>query len=246
MELLCPHCRHKFELEQAFQEVDGRKYVNLLTTIPPTLIRPLHNYVQLFTPAKQAMTWTKALRVLKELVPMIKEGQVKCNKATYTTPVKVWVAALTYLVETPPASLTLPLKGNGYLLSVLVAQAEKAQIVEAEQKEAAKQAEKDAANRALDAAKQAQAKALAKDQEVPKQVRPSPIPPEWAAKLKGMLNEAGANPLTPEQKAEHQRKLKQQIETAKANMSPEELEKLEAFRRERAESVQFPISTNKE
>lgn len=228
--LVCPHCRHKFDLEQACQEVDGRKFIELLTGLPPALIRPLFNYCKLFTPEKQAMTWTKALKIVKELVPLMKDEQVTRNKVTYDVPIQVWLAAFSYLTETPPTSLTLPLKGNGYLLSVLVAQAEKTKVLEAEQKEAAKQAEKAAGERSIEAAKQKVAQ-----REQPPVQKPAPIPPEWAAQVRGMLVAASnAPPLTAEQKAEHLARIKQQAEDLKKTMSAEELEKHEAQRNENA------------
>jgi hypothetical protein len=243
--LVCPHCRHKFDLEQACQEVDGRKFIELVTSLPPSLIRPLFNYCRLFTPEKQAMTWTKALKIVKELTPMIKDGQVNRNKVTYDVPIQVWLAAFSYLTETPPTSLTLPLKGNGYLLSVLVAQAEKTKVLEAEQKEAAKQAEKAAGERLIEAAKQKVA-----EREQPPVQKPAPIPPEWAAQVRGMLVAASnAPPLTADQKAEHitrleqrtpeqiERLKQQQLADIKAQMSPEEREKYEVERLKNLEEM---------
>lgn len=235
MLLLCPHCRHKFELEQAFQEVDGRKYVELLTGLPPTLVRPVHNYIQLHTPAKQALTWTKALNQLKELAPLIKEGAITRNKVTYSVPVSVWLSALTYLTDTPPATLTLPLKNNGYLLTVLVAQAEKAVTDKEEQAAQAKQAEKDYANRKV--AETVRSVGNAHTATEPAKPKEAPINPEWRKQFLGMMHNAtNAPPLTDEQKAEQAKKLavlKAQAKQKEAELSPEQQARLAQQRAER-------------
>jgi hypothetical protein len=226
MLLICPNCRFKFELEQAIQEVEGRQFVELLMSLPSPVQRSLYNYIKLFTPEKQAMTWGKALKALKELAPLIKEAQIRRNKVTYSIPVPVWVSALSYLVETPPATLTLPLKGNGYLLSVLVAQADKAVADAAEKQANAKQAEKDYANRAVAATvKQVHAESEQKVKEK------APINPEFQQKVGELLRKAqSAPPMTAEEKAEQQKKL---ADITK-NMTPEELALKEKFRAERA------------
>jgi hypothetical protein len=227
--LVCPNCRFKFELEQAIQEVEGRQFVELLMSLPSPVQRSLYNYIKLFTPEKQAMTWGKALKALKELAPLIKEAKIQRNKVAYSVPVPVWVSALSYLVETPPATLTLPLKGNGYLLSVLVAQADKAVADAAEKQANAKQAEKDYANRAVAATvKQVHAESEQKVKEK------APINPEFQQKVGELLRKAqSAPPMTAEEKAEQQRKLEQLKVDAKqqvANLSDYEKAELEKQR----------------
>ncbi|MDD1606902.1 MAG: hypothetical protein LUQ18_00015 [Methylococcaceae bacterium] len=219
--LLCPHCRHKFDLEQAFQEVDGCKFMEVLTRLPPRLVRPLYNYIKLFAPEKHVLTWTKALKLALELEPMIKEGQIKRNGQVFVIPQVVWADAMTYLVENPPATLTKPLKSNGYLFTVLIAKAEQAVINQAEQKTA----ERQAVAQKLEATKQSQAKAEQQAKEK------APVDPEFKKKVLEMLSTAKkATAMTPEQQAEHQRR----IQAMKESFSPEEKKKMEAMRAERA------------
>ena len=212
MLLLCPHCRSKFELEQAFQEVDGRKFVELLTSLPPATVRPLYNYIQLFTPEKHALTWTKALKLAIELAPMIKEQAIKRNGKAVAVSIAVWVDALTYLVETPPATLTKPLKSNGYLFTVLIAKAEQAVVAAAEKKLAVRQSEEIA----IANAKRSQEKADKERQEK------APMNPEFKKQVMSMLAAAKTAVLTPEQKAEQLRK----YEEMKAGLSAEDQEKI--------------------
>jgi hypothetical protein len=233
--LVCPNCRFKFELEQAIQEVEGRQFVELLTSLPPPVQRPLYNYTKLFTPEKHAMSWNKSLKVTKELAPMIKDAKIERNKVTYAAPVPVWVAALSYLVETPPATLTLPLKGNGYLLTILVAQAEKAVADAAEQHAAARQSERAYANRAVaETVKQVQShKVEAGKQSQEDKPKLPPIDPEWKKQLFGMMAGAARQEMTAEQKAENLRKLEKLKAEAAATMSDAEKERIEQMRRDK-------------
>ena len=235
MLLVCPNCRFKFELEQAIQEVEGRQFVELLMSLPPPVQRSVYNYIKLFTPEKQAMTWSKALKALKELAPMIKDAKIQRNKVIYAAPIPVWVAALSCLVETPPATLTLPLKGNGYLLAILVTQAEKAVADAVENQANARQAEKDYANRAVaETVKQVKNnKVDAVNQSQAGQPKLPPIDPEWKKQLFGMMAGAARAEMTAEQKAENLRRLEELKAEAAATMSDAEKERIEQMRRDK-------------
>lgn len=131
----CPHCGSVFALEQALDDADARRFYELLSQLPPTLIRPYLRYLKLFKPAKQALKWHKMLVITQELSPMIQAAQITRNKLLYTVPVDHWLSVMTQLVNHPPETLTLPLKGNGYLLSILANQADKQAALQEEQRE---------------------------------------------------------------------------------------------------------------
>jgi hypothetical protein len=121
----CPHCSGGFDLIQAWQDEDARRFTALITSLPPKVIKPCFIYLtHCFKPAKQALRWSKLLKLLQELVPMIKDVQVKRNGTTYCVPLDSWVAKLQELVESPPPNLVLPLKSHAYLLTILANQAE--------------------------------------------------------------------------------------------------------------------------
>ncbi len=124
--LTCPECGAEFGLTQAMQDRDGRMWVNLIKDLPPVTIKPLIHYLYLFKPVKRGLTWKRKLKLTKELAPMLKAAQVERNGLTYAVPPSQWAEAMTTLVDTPPATLKLPLKGHGYLLSILAGNAEKA------------------------------------------------------------------------------------------------------------------------
>lgn len=92
-----------------------------LTELGGLLIR----YVQMFKPAKQALSMTKLAKMLDELVPMVKAGQITRNGTIYSAPQAYWQQG----IETMLASrdkLSLPLKSHGYLLEIISSFANKA------------------------------------------------------------------------------------------------------------------------
>jgi len=123
--IACPHCSRVFALEQALDDMDGRKFFELFIKLPPTVMRPYLLYIGLFRPKKQVLKWRKILVLTEEIAPMILKAQVTRNRIDYRIPPEQWAATMTELVTNPPKTLELPLKGHGYLLSILANQAEK-------------------------------------------------------------------------------------------------------------------------
>lgn len=121
----CPFCGQVFALEQAWEDVDGRRFIALITALPAPVIKPLYRYFKLFKPEKQALRWSRVLKLAQELAPMIDAAEVKRNGISYVVPVAAWENALNNLVENTPPSLKLPLAKNAYLLSILANEAEK-------------------------------------------------------------------------------------------------------------------------
>lgn len=132
----CPLCGHVFDLEQAWDDADGRRFVELLTQLPAPAVRPFYNYLKLFKPAHQSLRWNKVLKLAQELAPMIHAAKITRNGIDYVVPVAHWVQVMDDLVRNRPKGLALPLKGHGYLLSILANQADKqAAIQEAEREQ---------------------------------------------------------------------------------------------------------------
>lgn len=124
MKIVCPICQAEYPLEAALNDVAARQAVVRafeLTEIGSLLIR----YVQLFKPAKQALSMVKLAKMLDELVPMVKSGQITRGGTIYAAPQAYWQQG----IETMLASrdkLSLPLKSHGYLLEIMSGFANKA------------------------------------------------------------------------------------------------------------------------
>lgn len=101
-----------------------------LTELGSLLIR----YVSLFKPAKTALSMHKLAKLLDELVPMIKTGQITRNGTLYPAPQAYWQQAIeTMLMQRD--KLTLPIKSHGYLLEIISGYANKAQAKNEKQSE---------------------------------------------------------------------------------------------------------------
>jgi hypothetical protein len=233
---VCPNCGWTFDLEQAWQDADGRRFIAVLTSLPESTIRPLYNYIRLFKPPKQALRWSRILAIAEELAPLIKAAELSRNKISYRVPAKDWAAAMTYLVETPPSTLTKPLKSNGYLLSILADRAEKAVALQTEQAATVKQAEKQQANQAVAKAKQA----------VNDSKKPAEINPVFKQKLMEALTVAKQTVLTPEQKAEQLARLDELKEKARQEEASYSAEQKAELDNQRAQRRDFEQSINPE
>jgi hypothetical protein len=124
MPINCPECGAQFDLSQAMEDADGRRFVGLLADLPPVVVKPLLRYLKLFKPAKQGLRWSRMYTLTKELLPMIQQAEVTRNGLHYICTVEQWAAHMTDLAECPPESLRRPLTGNGYLISIAANQAD--------------------------------------------------------------------------------------------------------------------------
>lgn len=118
----CPHCRQDFDLTQAFENKDANAFFELMTQLPPDAIRPAYLYLTVcFKPAKQTVRPSKLLKLAQEIVPMVQQERIVRDGVSYTVPLSSWITHFESLANSPPASIILPLKGHGYLFSVLCA-----------------------------------------------------------------------------------------------------------------------------
>ncbi len=125
VDVTCPRCNHEFDLLHARDDDDWRLLMETLLTLPPVTHRSMWAYLSLFK-GKSKLRSSKMLRVVKQLTPMIKAAQVERNRIEYTVSPDSFARAMEHLVDNPPATLMLPLKSNGYLLSILANNAETA------------------------------------------------------------------------------------------------------------------------
>lgn len=131
--LICPNCASRYELACAVQEEYARKFDGLLPKFPSEIVGPLILYLRLHKPEKSLLSWKKAYKLSAELLPPIQSARVERNGIVKVAPVELWAACMEQLVDDPPKSIRLPLKGHGYLLEIVSAQAER-QAAQAEEK----------------------------------------------------------------------------------------------------------------
>lgn len=126
MMLTCPCCAARFSIEAALMDESARQAVAAALALPAPLAEHLLRYVALFRPAKRALAWDRAARLLAELQALIAQGFIERHRVRYRTTEAIWADAIEALLERR-GKLRLPLTGHGYLLEILVDRAAKAQ-----------------------------------------------------------------------------------------------------------------------
>lgn len=135
MNITCPACAARFDLDVALAEEKARQFYGLLAECPDAFKGPLIRYLRLHKPPKSALSWPKCHKIAAELVPMVKAARVERNGIVKVAPAELWAECVDQLLNDPPASMTLPLKGNGYLLSIVSSHAERQLATAEEQRE---------------------------------------------------------------------------------------------------------------
>jgi hypothetical protein len=81
----------------------------------------LLRYVALFRPAKRALSMSRTLAVLSELLPDLQRGAITRKGRDWPTTPAQWQAAIELvLAARDKGNLTLPMSGHGYLYEVLL------------------------------------------------------------------------------------------------------------------------------
>jgi hypothetical protein len=114
-----------FPLEAALNDVAAREAVVeafRLTPVGDLLLA----YIGLFKPPKRALAMSRTARLLKELLPMIKEAKIESHGRIWSAPQEYWRMAFTEMIEKRDR-LTLPLKSHGYLFAVIEGYSNKAE-----------------------------------------------------------------------------------------------------------------------
>ena len=141
MNLSCPACGATYPAEAAVADADARAAFAkaLALRLPADLVI---SYLGLFRPARKALAWKKATRLLAELAELAESGVVRRRGREWQLAPGMLEEALRATVEAKPG-LTLPLKDSSYLLEVLArisnrAEGEAERAAEDERRRAAK------------------------------------------------------------------------------------------------------------
>lgn len=128
MHLTCPSCSEAFPIAAGFLEPDGKRFGMQLASMEPALGRAVLEYLGLFSPAKQKLRISKAVKLVAELDLLVKAGFVcRDERAGVKRPCSVaqWIAGIEQMLE-KRALLTLPLGNHNYLRTVVFGIAEQA------------------------------------------------------------------------------------------------------------------------
>ena len=125
-DLSCPVCGAEFDLAVLFKSEESRRTFDRLTANCSPLKARLAQYAALAKPPKHKLDTDKALRIITTLLPDIERGAIARNGRDWPAPLSAWAQAIDQMLERRNAgALELPMKGHGYLYSILQGMADK-------------------------------------------------------------------------------------------------------------------------
>lgn len=136
MNLICPCCQAVFPIEAALNDLAGRQAIVEAFRLTP-FGDLLLGYIKLFTPPKRALSNLRMVKLLEELLPMIRAASIERNGRLWSAPHEYWRMALGEMIDKRD-KLTLPLKSHGYLLTIIEGYSNKAEAKQEVQAEARK------------------------------------------------------------------------------------------------------------
>lgn len=128
MRATCPSCGAIASIEAWLADAEARQVVSSAFSIPGSCGPSLLRYLSLFRPPQRALSWARALRLLQELEPCIREARLSRHGRVWAAPQAYWLAALEQvLAARDEGRLQLPLKSHGYLYEIVVGLSSKAE-----------------------------------------------------------------------------------------------------------------------
>lgn len=124
MRLNCPSCGSAMSLDTLLASEGAREAVMTALQLPAPLGKALVQYLALFRPAQRQLSFDRVNSLLSELLPMIQSGKIERNGRLWAAPVESWRQGIEEMLAKRD-KLTLPLKGHGYLLTIIAGYADK-------------------------------------------------------------------------------------------------------------------------
>lgn len=118
MRCTCPACGSSFSLDALLGNEGARDAVMAALAFPAPLGQHMIRYLALFRPLKRSISLDRIANLINELLPMITAAKIERNGCIHNAPLEYWRMAMEHMVNTRD-KLTLPLKGHGYLLSII-------------------------------------------------------------------------------------------------------------------------------
>lgn len=120
MKLVCPDCGLQGSAGAFTADASARQFMARLAQLPGPLAEPALRYLALFRPARRALAWSRAVKLLEELAEHIHYGPRRRGRAWHAT-TEIWEAAFEVVLNARDnGKLRLPMKSHGYLLEVVV------------------------------------------------------------------------------------------------------------------------------
>jgi len=121
MKLTCPSCGAEYPIEAGLLEDEGKRLAAIVGEMEPVLARTALAYLRLFKPAKTALRTARAIKVLQELLELVRVGTVcrdERNGIHRPASSAAWIAGIEQMLQ-QPERLRLPLSNHNYLRQIV-------------------------------------------------------------------------------------------------------------------------------
>lgn len=122
----CPCCGTALDLAVIFRTEADHQALSRLINVGIPMGGKVIEYLTLHTPTHQRLTASKKIKLITQLLPDLERQAITTKGRDCSAPHANWAQAIDQMVSSRD-KLTLPLKGHGYLYSVLAGMADKVQ-----------------------------------------------------------------------------------------------------------------------
>lgn len=138
-DLTCPTCGTELDILTLFAHADDQRALARLASVSIPLGARVLQYIGLFKPAKQSLTAAKKIKLILQLLPDLERQAINHKGREWAAPLSAWANAFDQMLASRDAGrLELPMKGHGYLYSVLAGLANKDEATAEAKTEAAR------------------------------------------------------------------------------------------------------------
>lgn len=118
MKLSCPACGSLSSLDALLGNEGAREAVMAALAMPAPIGKIMVQYLGLFRPAQRQLSFDRVATLINELLPLIAAARIERNGRSHSAPLEYWQMAMGEMLAKRD-TLTLPLKGHGYLLAII-------------------------------------------------------------------------------------------------------------------------------
>lgn len=118
MKLVCPSCGATGSADSWINDTTCRETLLVISRLPSPLPKTCLGYLSLFRPAKSALGWKKALRLVLEIEQLAKSGYVSVHgRVDKNCTPGIWAQAMDTMLD-QRTGLKLPMPNHRYLEKV--------------------------------------------------------------------------------------------------------------------------------
>ncbi|MES2948658.1 MAG: hypothetical protein V4858_08960 [Pseudomonadota bacterium] len=125
-DIACPVCGTELTLAQLFTHEDTQRAFARLASVSIPLGARVLQYCTLFAPPKTRLTVAKQVKLILTLLPDLERQAINHRGREWAAPIAAWAQAIDQMLTARDTGrLDLPMKGHGYLHSILMGLADK-------------------------------------------------------------------------------------------------------------------------